>query len=136
MIDQTDKDALLIELLKSIKELNSKIVKLDVLEQRILTLSSIVDRSADLLSRLPDQYLSKADYQHKGITDKMQAVQKDLADFKLTVEKSFREATEKTKEEEKKGLSNINNVYIAVFSVIISLLSSGLFFALQQLFRH
>lgn len=136
MMDQTDKDALLIELLKSIKELNSKIVKLDVLEQRILTLSSIVDRSADLLSRLPDQYLAKADYQHKGITDKMQAVQKDLADFKLTVEKSFREATEKTKEEEKKGLSNINNVYIAVFSVIISLLSSGLFFALQQLFRH
>lgn len=135
-MDQTDKDALLIELLKSIKELNSKIVKLDVLEQRILTLSSIVDRSADLLSRLPDQYLSKADYQHKGITDKMQAVQKDLADFKLTVEKSFREATEKTKEEEKKGLSNINSVYIAVFSVIISLLSSGLFFALQQLFRH
>lgn len=135
-MDQTDKDALLIELLKSIKELNSKIVKLDVLEQRILTLSSIVDRSADLLSRLPDQYLSKADYQHKGITDKMQAVQKDLADFKLTVEKSFREATEKTKEEEKKGLSNINNVYIAVFSVIISLLSSGLFFALQQLFHH
>lgn len=136
MMDQTDKDALLIELLKSIKELNSKIVKLDVLEQRILTLSSIVDRSADLLSRLPDQYLAKADYQHKGITDKMQAVQKDLADFKLTVEKSFREATEKTKEEEKKGLSNINSVYIAVFSVIISLLSSGLFFALQQLFRH
>lgn len=135
-MDQTDKDALLIELLKSIKELNSKIVKLDVLEQRILTLSSIVDRSADLLSRLPDQYLAKADYQHKGITDKMQAVQKDLADFKLTVEKSFREATEKTKEEEKKGLSNINSVYIAVFSVIISLLSSGLFFALQQLFRH
>lgn len=135
-MDQTDKDALLIELLKSIKELNSKIVKLDVLEQRILTLSSIVDRSADLLSRLPDQYLAKADYQHKGITDKMQAVQKDLADFKLAVEKSFREATEKTKEEEKKGLSNINSVYIAVFSVIISLLSSGLFFALQQLFRH
>lgn len=135
-MDQTDKDALLIELLKSIKELNSKIVKLDVLEQRILTLSSIVDRSADLLSRLPDQYLAKADYQHKGITDKLQAVQKDLADFKLTVEKSFREATEKTKEEEKKGLSNINSVYIAVFSVIISLLSSGLFFALQQLFRH
>lgn len=135
-MDQIDKDTLLLELLKSIKELNSKIVKLDVLEQRILTLSNIVDRSSDLLSRLPDQYLSKADYQHKGMTDKLQAIQKDMAEFKVSVEKTFREVTEKTKEEEKKGMSNVNSVYIAVFSIIISLLSSGLFFALQQIFHR
>jgi hypothetical protein len=123
-------------LLKEIKELNSKIFKLDVLEQRILTLSNIVDRSSDLLSRLPDQYLSKADYQRKNTTDKMQAIQKDLAEFKIEVEKSFREVSEKAKDSEKSNILGMNNVQVAIFSIIISLLSSGLFFALQLVFHH
>ena len=133
-------DSLLLDLVKDLsremKDLTAKAGKLDVLDDRTARLSSTVDNLMDLFQDLPDTYLSKDEYERKGNTDKIAAVTKELADFKVQFEKELRELTKEAGNESKSTAKEINAVYVGVMAVIISLLSTGLFFALQHAFPH
>lgn len=117
------------------QQILQKVGKLDVVEQRV---ADIADDIREVKSSVTNM-LPRMEYERKNITGKLAAVQKELSDFKLSVndriEAKIKEALDARDSTNDRWYQRINARTALVFGAALAVLTTLLSFTLNHFFK-